>query len=156
MLLFDTDHIGIIQQQTRPEYDRIMQRMSGHSLTDFFVSIVSFQEQMLGWNAYLKRARTEAGIVRAYGMFQQVLADFAAFQVLRFDTSAARTYRLGHFEARLADRQVDRVREFRRQIEHLADARAIKMSHAIGETRTLRAACVSPSVWLNSSVCPSR
>ncbi len=89
MFLFDTDHLGILQQQTQPYADCILRRMSEYDVSDFYVSVVSFQEQMLGWNAYLSRARTEEAVVRAYRMLRGVLTDFSAFQVLDFDHDSA-------------------------------------------------------------------
>jgi len=89
MFLLDTDHIGIIQRRTSPEFGRLWARMALHSPQDFYVPIVSFHEQILGWNAYLSRARETSSVVRAYQMFQQILADFAGSQVIPFDRAAA-------------------------------------------------------------------
>jgi tRNA(fMet)-specific endonuclease VapC len=66
-----------------------MARMQACSDTDFFVSIVSFHEQVRGWNAYLARAKDAASVARAYQRFQQILADFSESQVLPFDVRAA-------------------------------------------------------------------
>jgi hypothetical protein len=57
MFLFDTDHLGILQHRTSPECQRILQQMQAYGDDDFYVSIVSLHEQVLGWNAYLSRAR---------------------------------------------------------------------------------------------------
>jgi tRNA(fMet)-specific endonuclease VapC len=89
MFLLDTDHLGIIQGRTQPEFDRLWARMVAFPRQAFYVSIISFHEQVLGWNSYLSRARDAAGVVRAYAMFEQVLADFAAAQVVPFDDAAA-------------------------------------------------------------------
>lgn len=64
MFVLDTDHVGIIQLQTEPDYSRLLQRISLHSETDFFVTIVSFHEQILGWNAYIAKARNIDGELR--------------------------------------------------------------------------------------------
>jgi tRNA(fMet)-specific endonuclease VapC len=56
MFLFDTDHLGILQQHTSTECQRILQRMQPYKDEDFYVSIVSFHEQVLGWNACLPRS----------------------------------------------------------------------------------------------------
>lgn len=66
-----------------------MGRIGKHRSVDFFVSIVSFHEQVSGWNAYLNRSRSSTSVVRAYSMFQQILADFARMAVLPFDGFAA-------------------------------------------------------------------
>jgi len=67
-------------------------RMRQHRLEVFYVAIVSFQEQVLGWNAYIQRARDAEGLVRGYAMLQQVLTDFATMNVLPFGRDAAQTF----------------------------------------------------------------
>lgn len=89
MFIFDTDHIGIIQWQSEPEYSRLMARVIQHAATDFFVTIVSFHEEFLGWNAYIGNAKKIEGVVKGYGKLLQILHDFDAAQVLPFDDVAA-------------------------------------------------------------------
>ncbi len=69
-----------------------------------------YHEQLVGWNAYLNRARTITGVVSAYEMFQQILRDFAAMQVVAFDTAAGERFetlrrqhvRIGTMDLRIA------------------------------------------------------
>jgi tRNA(fMet)-specific endonuclease VapC len=89
MFIFDTDHIGIIQRQTEPEFSRITARMAGHDLRDFCFPIVSFHEQFLGWNAYIGNAKKIEGVIKGYGDLERIIADFNAAQVLPFDRAAA-------------------------------------------------------------------
>ena len=56
MFVLDTDHLGILQRQSSPQFGNLMRRISRHPQASFFVTIVSFHEQVLGWNAYLARA----------------------------------------------------------------------------------------------------
>jgi tRNA(fMet)-specific endonuclease VapC len=110
MFLFDTDHLGILQHRTSPESQNILRRMQAHTDEDFHVSVISFQEQVLGWNVYLSRAKDSAAIVRAYERFQQILTDFSAAQVLPFDQQAvdlfdqlrASQLRIGTMDLRIA------------------------------------------------------
>jgi tRNA(fMet)-specific endonuclease VapC len=110
LFLLDTDHLGIIQRQTQPEFGRLMQRMAACRPVDFYVSVVSFHEQVAGWNAYRNRAKSSAGVVRAYVMFQGILADFVAMQVVSFGADAAevfeslrsRAVRIGTMDLRIA------------------------------------------------------
>lgn len=110
MYLFDTDHLGILQHRTSPECQHILGRMQGHADEDFYVSIVSFHEQVLGWDAYIAKAKNSAGMVRAYGRFQQILTDFSTAQVLAFDQQAADQFdglraqrlRIGTMDLRIA------------------------------------------------------
>lgn len=110
MFVLDTDHLGIIEARTRPEFDRLVARMGEHATEDFYVSIVSFHEQMLGWNAYIQRAKTVDRLVHGYRRFHLILADFSAMQVLPLDTAAAEVYeslrkqrvRIGTMDLRIA------------------------------------------------------
>jgi tRNA(fMet)-specific endonuclease VapC len=90
--LLDTDHVGILQRRTRPQFDRLWSRISQHQPTEFFTAIVSFHEQVLGWNTYMSRARDQEGVVRAYRMFERILADFSTAQVLSYDSTAASVF----------------------------------------------------------------
>ena len=84
--------------------------MAQHPFTDFYVTIVSFHEQVAGWYNYLNRARTAHAVVLAYRMFEGMLADFSVLQVLPFDEGAAAVYealrkqrvRIGTMDLRIA------------------------------------------------------
>ena len=110
MFLLDTDHVVIAQQQTAPEYGNLIQRVRQHDPTDFFVSIISFHEQVLGWNAYISKAGASAGVVRGYLRLEGVLSNFAEAQVLPFDAAAADVFddlrrqrvRIGTMDLRIA------------------------------------------------------
>ena len=92
MFLLDTDHVTISQQQTTPAYDRLIWRVRQHSPTDFFVSIISFHEQVMGWNAYISQAQNVTSVVRGYERLQRVLSNFSEAQVIPFDSAAASTF----------------------------------------------------------------
>jgi tRNA(fMet)-specific endonuclease VapC len=110
MYILDTDHIGILQRASGPEHVALSRRIAQYSQTDFYVTIVSFHEQFLGWNAYIARAKNEAGRVRGYRRMEQILADFSRAQVLPFDDDAANQFedlrrqgtRIGAMDLRIA------------------------------------------------------
>jgi tRNA(fMet)-specific endonuclease VapC len=110
MFLFDTDHLVILQRRTPPEYSRLKSRMRMHDPQDFFVSIVSFHEEVNGWNAYLNRAKNIEGVVHAYGMYHDLLTDFARRRVLPFARRAGEIFeslrkqriRIGTMDLRIA------------------------------------------------------
>lgn len=110
MFLLDTDHITILQRRTPVLVARLRARMDQYPVNEFFVSIVSFHEQVLGWNSYLARARTGNDVVRAYAMFDVVLTEFAKAHPLLFDQAAERVFqslrnehvRVGTLDLRIA------------------------------------------------------
>jgi tRNA(fMet)-specific endonuclease VapC len=110
MFLFDTDHIGILQRQSEPEFSRLSPRVAKLSPGEFFVPIISFHEQVLGWNTYISRAKRPDGVVRGYRQFEKILRDFAAAQIASFDDAAAGLFeqfrqkriRIGTMDLRIA------------------------------------------------------
>src|SRR5437870_8967049 len=92
MFLLDTDHITILQTQAQPDYGRLEKRMAVLPLEEFFFSVVSFHEQVLGINAYIQRARRPGDFVDGYEMFNQVIDQYTAAQVSRFDAAASAVF----------------------------------------------------------------
>ena len=61
MFVFDSDHLSILQRKNQPELSHILQRMRQCSSRAFFVSIVSFQEQVAGWNSHVGERKNSTG-----------------------------------------------------------------------------------------------
>ena len=87
--LLDTDHISILQKQTGPEFVALMSRIAQVQRADLAFCIVSFHEQVLGCQTYLARAKSQADVVRGYGMLDRVLSVFASAPVFPFDLAAS-------------------------------------------------------------------
>jgi tRNA(fMet)-specific endonuclease VapC len=110
MYILDTDHVGILQRATGAEYSALSRRISRQSQTDLYVTIVSFHEQLLGWNAYIARAKSQAEIVRGYRRMERILSDFSSAQLLPFDDDAGDRFdqlrrqhvRIGTMDLRIA------------------------------------------------------
>jgi tRNA(fMet)-specific endonuclease VapC len=94
MFILDTDHFAVLQAKTQPEFDRLAPRIASQPSTAFYLTIVSFHEEVLGWNTYISRARDQSGVTRGYRRHQRIIADFAAAQLLPFDLSAAARFDL--------------------------------------------------------------
>jgi tRNA(fMet)-specific endonuclease VapC len=109
MFLFDTEHISIIQRRSQPAFTNISARISVYSPDQFFVSIVSFQEGIQGWQAQLSHARNSSDIIYAYSRLHRVLSDYSQAQILDFDVAAANRFdvlrkklRIGTLDLRIA------------------------------------------------------
>ncbi len=89
MFLFDTDCLTILKQRSGHSFNRLSERVSGHSQLEFFISIVSFHEQVSGWNAYVARAKDQRGVIRGYEKLERLLLDYAQAQLLPYDEAAA-------------------------------------------------------------------
>lgn len=108
--ILDTDHLGILQRATGAAFKALSVRLAQHSQMDFFVAIVSFHEEILGWNAYIARAKDQAEIIRGYDRLARILVDFSHAQVLPFDDKPAKMFedfrrqriRIGTMDLRIA------------------------------------------------------
>jgi len=89
MFILDTDHLGILQKQSGVEFEVLRSKLSRFAEVEFFVTIVSFHEQISGWNGYIARAKDSTGVVRGYTKLATILDDFARAQVLLFSDAAA-------------------------------------------------------------------
>src|SRR5436309_11198384 len=87
-VLLDTDHLSVLQWEEQPACDRLLARLDRLPPDDIATSIISFQEQVQGWQALLKRARQPEQIVRAYAKLEAVWRSFLRMNVLSFTEEA--------------------------------------------------------------------
>jgi tRNA(fMet)-specific endonuclease VapC len=87
--LLDTDHIAILQRRVEPEYSNLSHQLLYVSPDAVFLSVISFHEQVAGWQAYLNKARKPESVILAYKMFELILVDFARSHILPFDEPAS-------------------------------------------------------------------
>lgn len=107
MFIFDTDHLSLLQ---REPHERLETRLAAYKETDFWVTIVSFHEQFLGWHAYLARATKTEDLIFGYSRLEQLLAAFTEYQILPLGESAAEVFgelrkqriRVGAMDLRIA------------------------------------------------------
>jgi tRNA(fMet)-specific endonuclease VapC len=59
-VILDTDHPSVLQWQEQPACDRLLARLDQLPPDDVATTLLSFQEQVEGCLAYLKRARKPA------------------------------------------------------------------------------------------------
>lgn len=89
MLVLDTDLLTIVQRRAGEEYARLDARLEAASATEVIcVTIVSVEEQVRGWLAYLARARNEDDRIKAYGRLHALVQDACLRTILDYDARA--------------------------------------------------------------------
>ena len=73
MYVFDSDHLSILQRQQGLEFGNLVRRCAAFKASDFFVTIVSFHEQIIGWTKYIARARMATALARGYTELEGVI-----------------------------------------------------------------------------------
>lgn len=125
-VLLDTDHLSVLQWHEQPACDRLLARLDRLPADDIATTIVSFQEQVQGWLAYLKRAKKPTQIVEAYAKLEALWRSFLRMNVASFTADAQ-----SHFAA---------LRRQHKQLETM-DARIAGIALATGSillSRNLR------------------
>lgn len=86
MFVLDTDHISVLQWNERPAADHLTERMVAYPGDEFALTVISFQEQVMGANALVQRAAKDDKLILAYRRFTAILARFSTYRVLDFDS----------------------------------------------------------------------
>ena len=109
MIVLDTDVLSLVQRASGPAYDRLVRRLDAAD-DEVAVSIVSFEEQMRGWLAFIARAKSSSQQIEGYARLHALLKDFTTRPVLDFDPLAAAKFdellklkpRIGTMDLRIA------------------------------------------------------
>jgi tRNA(fMet)-specific endonuclease VapC len=123
MFLLDTDHLVIAQRNAEPEAGRLRQRMARYHPSDFYLSVVSVHEQMLGASKFVAQAKSRASVVRGYQMIESAILDYNRFHILPFDEPAAIKFddlrkqgiRSGTMDLRIASIALSQASQFLRE-----------------------------------------
>lgn len=88
MIILDTDVLSLVQRGSGREYETLSGRLDSVD-EEVVVAIISFEEQMRGWLAFIARARSSIQQSRAYAKLYALLDDFSSRPVLDFDEACA-------------------------------------------------------------------
>jgi tRNA(fMet)-specific endonuclease VapC len=93
MLILDTDLLTLVQRKEGDVYARLDARLEVAGLTEkICVTIISFEEQLRGWLAYIARAKSLEKQVEAYGHLHELFDDFNIRTILDYDRPAAEQF----------------------------------------------------------------
>ncbi|MCE7981655.1 MAG: type II toxin-antitoxin system VapC family toxin [Caldilinea sp. CFX5] len=83
--ILDTDHITLYREGNL----MVRSRIATVGNAALHVTIISFQEQVEGWFAEIRRAQNQQRLLWAYGKLHQTFIFFTRMQILPFDEPAA-------------------------------------------------------------------
>lgn len=109
MLVLDTDHMSVLEWGG-DQAATLRQRLSAYAAYDVATTVISYEEQVRGWMAYLARARNVVQEVEAYRRLRRHLDNYRDIVVLDFDEHAAAEFqrlrrsriRVGTMDLRIA------------------------------------------------------
>lgn len=84
LYVLDSDHTTLHQHGNRP----VVQRLAAVPADEVFVSIVTVEEQLRGWLALIRRAKSSERLVTAYSSLHQAVVYYGRLGILDFTESA--------------------------------------------------------------------
>lgn len=93
MIILDTDCISLLERDNT-DAARLRQRLAEEvSPLEAVTTIITFEEQMRGWLAYIAKSRTLENQIIAYAKLSRFLDNYRSIPVLPFDDVAAAEFR---------------------------------------------------------------
>lgn len=93
-IILDTDCVSLLERGDSAEQRELQKRLAVLSSDDVVATtIITFEEQMRGWLAYLAKSRTLGAQVAAYTWLKRFLDNYRVIPVLEFDGAAANEFR---------------------------------------------------------------
>jgi len=89
MIVLDTDHLSVLERNTLPGSTALRAHLAHLPPDEVVTTIISYEEQMHGWMAYLAQSRSVAQQVVAYGRLLQHLGNYRRIPILEFDEAAS-------------------------------------------------------------------
>ena len=87
MLVLDTDHMSLLEWGSEAAAN-LRERLADIAPDQVATTIISFEEQMRGWMAYIARAKSTALQLQAYQRLRRHLENYRQIPVLEFDETA--------------------------------------------------------------------
>lgn len=135
MVVLDTDHITVLERQDQPGATALRARLAALPPADVVTTVISYEEHMQGWMAFLARTPSMAQQIGAYHRLLRQLENYRRMPMLTFDEAAAgifqrlRRLRLGMGTMEVKIAAIALSHQALLLSKHLADFRQIPDLH---------------------------
>ena len=92
MILLDTDHVNVLKYPEHPRFASLTAQLNTSADQDIATTVITLEEQMRGWLAWMNRAQDVHRQVPAYQELLRLCDFFARWHVVPFDEQAASTW----------------------------------------------------------------
>ncbi len=97
MLILDTDHLSLVDQDTMAAFN-IGRRLAGVPPGEVAVSIITYEEQMRGWLSYVAQANGPSRQVEAYRKLRLFVEHFRRIPLIDYDAAASAEFERSRHE----------------------------------------------------------
>jgi tRNA(fMet)-specific endonuclease VapC len=101
MLVLDTDHMSLLEWGSESS-SALRERLADIAPDQVATTIISYEEQMRGWMAYIAQAKSMSQQLQAYRRLRRHLENYRQIPVVEFDEAAIDEFqRLRHARIRI-------------------------------------------------------
>ena len=92
MILLDTDHVNVLKYPEHPRFASLTTQLNTSDDQDIATTVITVEEQMRGWLAWINRSDDVHRQVPAYQELLRLFVFFSRWHVVLFDEQAASEY----------------------------------------------------------------
>ena len=93
MIILDTDCLSLLERKSGVEFYRLTEQLAKLQPGEITTTIITFEEQMRGWMAYLAKADSVEKQIIAYEKLNRFLENYRCIPVIKFDEKAGETFK---------------------------------------------------------------
>ena len=91
MIILDTDHMSLLEWGGE-ESSLLRERLADHDPQEVATTIITYEEQIRGWMAYIARAKSLTQQIEGYRRLRNQLENYRQIPILDFDDRAGKLY----------------------------------------------------------------
>src|SRR5215213_2876328 len=92
MIILDTDCLSLLERKSGAEFYRLSAKLTEFASEEIAVSIITFEEQMRGWMAFIAKANSIEKQISAYQKLGRFLESYRYIPIVQFDEKAGKVF----------------------------------------------------------------
>ena len=92
MIILDTDCLSILERKSGAEFYHLSAKLNEFPPDEIATTIITFEEQMRGWMAFIAKANSIEKQVSAYEKLGRFLESYRYIPVIQFDEKAGKVF----------------------------------------------------------------
>lgn len=93
MIVLDTDCLSLLERERILESSKLIKALDAHADDEIVTTIITYEEQMRGWLAFIRKCRSLDEQVNGYERLHRFLESYRSTPIIGFDERAATVYR---------------------------------------------------------------
>ena len=93
MIVLDTDCLSLLERERILESSKLIKALDAHTDDEIVTTIITYEEQMRGWLAFIRKCRSLDEQVNGYDRLHRFLESYRNTPVIGFDEKAANVFR---------------------------------------------------------------